>query len=154
MVTNHCYKWWRRLSNEQLRKWVMLINIFSSLGKDLKEYPWLLDKYLNGVIEESMLLPFFPSLEMRGFWLQATYTVVESCLWEWEEIENSEKRKKPILSDVWFMIIIFSRESNILRRFLKKITTQSKYRIFVYFAIHEFFPEGKTYVKQIVDLDL
>jgi len=101
------------------KKWSHANHIFDSLGRISKEFIHVLDKYLNGSLEEIHLLPFFPSTEDRGF-AQATITVVDPAL------ENGKSIEKLVRNILWmfdFMINQIFLEPVIFTRILHNMHT-------------------------------
>lgn len=129
----------------QVKNEVMLITYADSLGKNMKELNQVLMKHLQGVIGGIHLLPFFPSTGDRGF-APSDYTVVDSTLGTWEEVEKLGENYYLMFD---FMINHISRESIYFQDF-KQNGLQSKYRD-MFILISEFFPENRP-TQEDIDL--
>ncbi|EFD87682.1 sucrose phosphorylase [Oenococcus oeni] len=94
----------------------MLITYSDSMGKNIKELQYILDKYIGDAIGGVHLLPFFPSTGDRGF-APSDYTRVNPDFGDWEDVEELGK-KYYLMFD--FMINHISRESIMYQDFKEK----------------------------------
>lgn len=94
----------------------MLITYSDSMGKNIKELQYILDKYIGDAIGGVHLLPFFPSTGDHGF-APSDYTRVNPDFGDWEDVEELGK-KYYLMFD--FMINHISRESIMYQDFKEK----------------------------------
>lgn len=95
---------------------IMLITYADSLGSNLKELGYVLNKYYDGVIGGVHILPFFPSSADRGF-APKCYDVIDEKFGTWDDI-NALSEKYYLMFD--FMINHISRSSEYFQDFLKR----------------------------------
>jgi len=129
----------------KLKNEAMLITYADSLGNNMTDLEKVLDKYLQGVIGGIHLLPFFPSTGDRGF-APSDYTVVDSKLGSWEQVEKLGE-KYYLMFD--FMLNHISRESVFFQNFKEKHDASPYKDMFI--RINEFFPEGRP-TQEDIDL--
>jgi sucrose phosphorylase len=95
---------------------IMLITYADSMGANLKELGYALNKYYNGIIGGIHILPFFPSSADRGF-APKRYDMVDEKFGSWDDIKSLSE-KYYLMFD--FMINHISRSSEYFRDFLKR----------------------------------
>jgi sucrose phosphorylase len=75
----------------RLNNGVMLITYANSLGKNLADLRYVLERYLNGAVAGLHILPFFSSSSDRGF-SPLLYDVVDPVFGDWHDLARlSEK---------------------------------------------------------------
>ncbi|MGL5383210.1 MAG: sucrose phosphorylase [Culicoidibacterales bacterium] len=116
---------------------VMLITYADSLGENLKDLKYVLDKYLSGVVGGVHILPFYPSSGDRGF-APIDYTKVDPKFGDWSDIA-AISQKYEVMTD--FMVNHISRQSPYFQDFLAK-KTDSAYKDF-FIRYSEFWPNGE-----------
>jgi sucrose phosphorylase len=120
-----------------LKNGVMLITYADSLGKDLKELYYVLDKYLEGTFTGVHILPFFPSTSDRGF-SPTRYDAVDPHFGDWKDLDKLSN-KYSLLYD--FMINHLSSQSIQYQDFREK-KDQSKYAE-MFIRYQDFWPGGE-----------
>ncbi|MHA5187189.1 sucrose phosphorylase [Oenococcus oeni] len=123
----------------------MLITYSDSMGKNIKELQYILDKYIGDAIGGVHLLPFFPSTGDRGF-APSDYTRVNPDFGDWEDVEELGK-KYYLMFD--FMINHISRESIMYQDFKEKKDASSYKDFFIRWK--KFWPKGRP-TKADIDL--
>ena len=98
-----------------LRNEIMLITYPDSLGKNLDELKYILQKHLRGVIGGVHLLPFYPSSADRGF-APSDYTVVDPAFGSYEDVMELGEEFDLMVD---FMINHISRQSKQFQDFKK-----------------------------------
>lgn len=108
----------KRLENK-----CMLITYSDSMGSNLKEMEYILDKYFSKAVKGIHILPFFPSSGDRGF-APMDYHKVDSVFGDWNDIERLAERYFLMFD---YMINHISAKSEYYMDFLKH-KDSSKYR--------------------------
>lgn len=129
----------------KMKNEVMLITYADSLGKNMKDLSFVLDRYLKGVIGGVHILPFFPSSGDRGF-SPSDYTTVDPDFGSWEEVEALGDNYYLMFD---FMINHISRDSYFFADFKEK-HLKSKYRD-MFIRVNDFFPPGRP-TQEDIDL--
>ena len=120
-----------------LRNEIMLITYPDSLGKNLDELKYILQKHLRGVIGGVHLLPFYPSSADRGF-APSDYTVVDPAFGSYEDVMELGEEFDLMVD---FMINHISRQSKQFQDF-KKNKDSSPYRE-MFIRYKDFWPGGE-----------
>lgn len=120
-----------------LRNEIMLITYPDSLGKNLAELKYILQKHLRGVIGGVHLLPFYPSSADRGF-APSDYTVVDPAFGSFDEVVELGEEFDLMVD---FMINHISRQSKQFQDF-KKSKDNSPYRE-MFIRYKDFWPGGE-----------
>lgn len=102
---------------------VGLITYPDSLGSNLEELNFVLDKYIKDAIGGIHILPFYPSSADRGF-CPLTHLEVDSRFGNWRDIKKIAS-KYDLMADL--MVNHLSSESKYFKDYLKK-GDKSKYR--------------------------
>ena len=97
----------------KLRNQIMLITYADSLGKDLKELKFVLDRYLEGAVGGVHILPFFPSSADRGF-APLCYDKVDEKFGDYEDVRALGETHYLMFD---FMINHISRQSEFYQDF-------------------------------------
>lgn len=100
----------------QVKNQAMLITYSDSLGSNLKDLKYVLEKYLKDVIGGVHILPFFPSSGDRGF-APMDYTKVDPAFGDWEDI-RALAQDYYLMFD--FMVNHISAQSPYFQDFLAK----------------------------------
>ena len=108
----------RKLENK-----CMLITYADSMGDNLKDLAFVVDKYFKDAVGGIHILPFFPSSGDRGF-APMDYHVVDKAFGDWDDIEGLSD-KYYLMAD--YMINHISAQSEYYKDFLQK-KDDSKYR--------------------------
>lgn len=116
---------------------IMLITYADSLGRNLKELDYTLEKYFKDAIGGVHILPFFPSSADRGF-APITYDLVDPAFGTWEDIDRLGSRYY-LMYD--YMINHISSESPVYKDFLEK-KDESEYRDF-FIRYKDFWSKGE-----------
>lgn len=101
---------------------IQIITYPDSLGKNLKELDFILEKYFKNIAEGLHILPFYPSSDDRGF-APLTHLEVDPRFGNWDDIRNLSK-KYILVADL--MVNHISASSFYFQDYLKK-GTESKY---------------------------
>lgn len=120
-----------------LRNQIMLITYADSLGKNLRELKYLLQKHLRGVVGGVHLLPFYPSSADRGF-APIDYGTVDPAFGTYEDIVELGQEFDLMVD---FMINHISRQSSYFQDFKAK-KDQSKYAD-MFIRYKDFWPSGE-----------
>jgi len=99
-----------------LQNKVQLITYPDSLGHDLAELHYVLQKYVGNAIGGLHLLPFFPSSADRGF-SPLTYDRVDAAFGNWRDIEKLGADYDLMVD---FMVNHISRQSRFFQDYLEK----------------------------------
>ena len=102
---------------------VILITYPNSLGNNLDELEYVLQKYFSGAVGALHILPFFPSSGDGGF-APITYDKVDDKFGSWGNLKRLSKKYFLIID---YMINHISRDSKYYQDFLKK-GNDSKYK--------------------------
>ncbi|MGL5295699.1 MAG: sucrose phosphorylase [Culicoidibacterales bacterium] len=116
---------------------VMLITYADSLGENLQDLQYVLEKHLNGVIGGVHILPFYPSSGDRGF-APIDYTLVDPKFGDWSDIEAISK-KYDVMTD--FMVNHISRQSPYFQDFMAKKDASIYKDFFIRYS--QFWPNGE-----------
>ncbi len=95
---------------------IMLITYSDSMGDNLKDLDWILDKYFSKAVGGVHILPFFPSSGDRGF-APVDYHRVDPAFGDWEDVERLAG-KYYLMFD--YMINHISAQSEYYKDFLAK----------------------------------
>ena len=115
----------------------MLITYPDSMGHDLKDLKFVLDKYFQNAIGGVHILPFFPSSADRGF-APITYKQVDKAFGDWTDIEAIGKEYY-LMYD--YMINHLSSDSEMYKDFLKN-KDRSRYKDF-FIRYKDFWSQGE-----------
>lgn len=120
-----------------MRNQCQLITYPDSLGRNLKELIFVINKYLQHVIGGIHILPFYPSSADRGF-APITYSLVDPAFGSWNDIE--------ILGDKYdltidFMLNHISSESEYFKDFIQKKDNSEYSDLFI--RCKEFWPQNR-----------
>lgn len=124
---------------------VMLITYPDSLGKDLSELNFVLQKYLKDVVSGVHILPFYPSSADRGF-APLTYKEVDPEFGSWESIHEISKNNDLMVD---LMLNHISASSKYFKDFLQK-KNESEYND-LFIKYNEFF-NGKEPTEEQIDM--
>lgn len=102
---------------------VWLITYPDSLGRNLKDLDFVLNKYIKDAVGGIHILPFYPSSADRGF-CPLTHLKVDSKFGDWRDIKRIASRYD-LMADL--MVNHLSSESKYFKDYLKK-KDKSKYR--------------------------
>lgn len=133
-----------QMKKKQIENKCMLITYPDSLGKDLKELKYVLDKYFKKAISGVHILPFFPSSGDRGF-APITYHKVEPAFGDWNDIENLAGNYYLMFD---YMINHISAKSEYYNDFLEK-KDESEYKD-LFIRYKDFWENGEP-TKEEVD---
>ncbi|MFA9375971.1 MAG: sucrose phosphorylase [Lachnotalea sp.] len=123
---------------------VMLITYSDSMGENLKDLYYILDKYFSNAIAGVHILPFFPSSGDRGF-APVDYHRVDEAFGNWSDVEKLAE-KYYLTFD--YMINHISAQSEYYKDFLRK-KEQSKYKD-LFIRYKDFWENGEP-TKEEVD---
>ena len=123
---------------------IMLITYPDSMGKNIKDLNFVLNKYFKGAIGGIHILPFFPSSEDRGF-APMRYDIVDEKFGDWHDIELLSKDYY-LMYD--FMVNHISRQSSYFKDFVAK-KEESQYRD-MFITYKRFWPNGEP-AKEDID---
>jgi sucrose phosphorylase len=122
---------------------IMLITYPDSLGKNIKELNYVLEKHLKDVIKGVHILPFYPSSADRGF-APLTYEEVDKKFGTWSDLlkisENNDLMYDLMLNHI-------SKSSKYFKDFLEKKEKSNYYDFFIKYS--EFWPNGKPTSEQV-----
>lgn len=102
---------------------IMLITYSDSMGNNLKDLQFVLDKYFSKAIGGIHILPFFPSSGDRGF-APTDYHKVELAFGDWQDVEKLAENYYLMFD---YMINHISAQSEYYKDFLKN-KDNSKYK--------------------------
>lgn len=115
---------------------VMLITYADSLGNNLKDLKFVVDKYFSDSIGGIHLLPFFPSTGDRGF-APVRYDVVDQNFGDWDDV-NSISKDYYLMFD--FMVNHISKHSPHFKDFIENGHDSNYSEMFI--DIEEFYSDG------------
>lgn len=95
---------------------IMLITYPDSMGNNLKNLKFVLDKYFRDAVGGVHILPFFPSSGDRGF-APMTYDKVDSTFGDWSDVESLAENYYLMFD---YMINHISAQSEYYKDFLEK----------------------------------
>lgn len=121
----------------------MLITYADSLGHNLKDLDYVMDKYFSEAVGGIHILPFFPSSGDRGF-APMDYHKVDSQFGDWDDIEKLSE-KYYLMAD--YMINHISAHSPYYQDFLKK-KDESQYRD-LFIRYKDFWENGEPTQEQV-----
>ena len=122
---------------------IMLITYADSMGKNLTDLNYVMDKFFSDVVGGVHILPFYPSSGDRGF-APLTYLEVQNDFGTWNQVgELSEKFT--MMFD--FMINHISKSSEFFKDFVEK-KDMSKYKDY-FIRYKEFWPDGEPNKEQV-----
>ena len=121
----------------RLKNGAMLITYPSSLGKNISELNYVLDRYLGGAVAGVHILPFFPSSSDRGF-SPLRYDIVAPDFGSWSDLAGLSE-KHFLMYD--FMINHISRQSSYFQDFIKKKEKSPYAEMFI--RHKNFWPDGE-----------
>ena len=104
---------------------IQLITYADSLGRDLEQLDFVLEKYFKREIKGVHILPFYPSSADRGF-APLTHLEVEKSFGDWRDIKKIS-HKRELVADL--VVNHISSESKEFQDFLKK-SKKSKFKNF------------------------
>lgn len=122
---------------------IMLITYADSLGKNLKDLQFVVNKYFKNVIGGIHILPFYPSSADRGF-SPMTYKKIDSSFGDWDDILKLSKDYY-LMYD--FMINHISRSSKYFQDFIDKGNNSKYSDLFIKYS--DFWDNGFPTEKQI-----
>jgi len=99
-----------------LQNKIQLITYPDSLGENLKDLQFVLDRYLREVIGGVHILPFYPSSADRGF-APLTHLEVDPAFGDWDDIRTISKKYDLIVD---LVVNHMSTDSKYFKDFLKK----------------------------------
>jgi sucrose phosphorylase len=121
----------------KLNNSAMLITYADSLGKNLADLDYVLEKYFKGAIQGVHILPFYPSSSDRGF-SPTRYDVVDPVFGGWKDLEKLAE-KYYLMYD--FMINHLSSQSAQYQDFLRRKDKSSYAGMFIRYK--DFWPGGE-----------
>lgn len=121
----------------RLKNGVMLVTYANSLGKNISELNYVLDRYIDAAVAGGHILPFFPSSSDRGF-SPLRYDIVAPDFGNWSDLTVLSE-KHFLMYD--FMINHISRESSYFQDFIKKREKSPYAEMFIRYK--EFWPNGE-----------
>lgn len=121
----------------------MLITYADSLGHNLKDLDYVMDKYFSEAVGGIHILPFFPSSGDRGF-APMDYHKVDSQFGDWDDIEKLSE-KYYLMAD--YMINHISAHSPYYQDFLEK-KDESQYRD-LFIRYKDFWENGEPTQEQV-----
>ena len=116
---------------------IMLITYPDSLGKNIKDLHFVLEKYFKGAVGGVHILPFFPSSEDRGF-APVSYDTVDERFGDWHDVEALSENYY-LMYD--FMVNHISRSSPYFKDFVEKKEKSRYSDMFITFK--KFWPGGE-----------
>ncbi len=114
-----------------------LITYADSLGNNLNELNWVLQKYFKNSIGGVHILPFYPSSADRGF-SPMTYDTVDSEFGDWSNVENIAQNFDLVVD---FMVNHISRKSEFFKDYEEK-GSHSQYAD-MFLSLNKFSPTGE-----------
>lgn len=130
---------------KKLENKIMLITYSDSMGNNLKDLKFVLDKYFSKAVAGVHILPFFPSSGDRGF-APMDYHKVDPAFGDWNDVEELAD-KYYLMFD--YMINHISAQSEYYKDFLLK-KDDSKYKDL--FIRYKDFWEGGEPTQEQVDV--
>uniref|UniRef100_A0A7V3YFM5 Sucrose phosphorylase n=1 Tax=Candidatus Caldatribacterium californiense TaxID=1454726 RepID=A0A7V3YFM5_9BACT len=122
---------------------IMLITYADSMGRNLKELKYLLEKHFRDAIGGLHILPFFPSSADRGF-APITYEKVDEAFGTWDDIE-ALREDFYLMFD--FMINHISRQSIFFQDFLARKDKSPYATMFIRYR--DIWPCGEPTVQEL-----
>jgi sucrose phosphorylase len=122
---------------------VMLITYANSLGNNLTELEYVLDRYFQGAVAGVHILPFFPSSSDRGF-SPTKYDTVDPQFGKWDEMKRFSE-KYFLMYD--FMINHISSKSSYFQDFVARKDRSPYAGMFIRYK--EFWPGGDPSAEDI-----
>jgi sucrose phosphorylase len=116
---------------------VMLITYANSMGKNLSDLRFILDRYLTSTITGVHILPFFPSTSDRGF-SPTRYDIVDPEFGDWNDLAGLSE-KYNLMYD--FMINHISSQSFQFQDFIAKKDKSPYAGMFIQYK--DFWPDGE-----------
>lgn len=123
---------------------IMLITYPDSMGNNLKDLKFVLDKYFKDAVGGIHILPFFPSSGDRGF-APMTYEKVDSIFGDWSDIEDLSEDYYLMFD---YMINHISAQSEYYKDFLEKKDNSQYKDLFIRYK--DFWKNGEP-TKEEVD---
>lgn len=123
--------------NMKQKNGVMLITYADSLGNNISELQYVLNRYLKNAVSGIHILPFYPSSSDRGF-SPLRYDIINPAFGDWSDIDKLSK-KYYLMYD--FMINHISSQSSYFRDFLAN-KEKSPYKD-MFIRYQEFWPGGE-----------
>lgn len=127
----------------KLQNKAMLITYADSLGHNLKDLSYVMNRYFSKAIGGIHLLPIFPSNGDRGF-SPTRYDVVDPKFGSWEDVEQLSQQYYLMFD---FMINHLSKHSDYFQDFQAK-HEESKYHD-LFLSWDKFWPAGRPTQKDI-----
>ncbi len=122
---------------------IMLITYPDSMGKDLNDLSFVLNKHFRDIIGGVHILPFYPSSGDRGF-APLTYQEVQKDFGSWEQVEEVAQGYSMMYD---FMINHISRSSEYFKDFMEN-KDSSMYKDF-FIRYKEFWQGGEPTDEQV-----
>ena len=122
---------------------IMLITYPDSLGKNLNELDYVLEKYFRDAIKGVHILPFYPSSADRGF-APTTYSEVDKKFGNWNDLLKISDNFI-LMYDI--MLNHISKSSKYFSDFIKNKNKSEFYDYFIKYS--EFWPNGEPTQEQI-----
>jgi sucrose phosphorylase len=126
-----------------LKNGVMLITYADSLGRNISELEYILDRYFKDAVAGVHILPFYPSSSDRGF-SPLRYDIVDPGFGDWKDIDRLSE-KYFLMYD--FMINHISGRSLPFRDFVAKKDKSPYAGMFIRYK--EFWPGGEPTAEDI-----
>ncbi|MBW2663559.1 MAG: sucrose phosphorylase [Deltaproteobacteria bacterium] len=120
-----------------LKNNIQLISYPDSLGKNLQELHYVMNRYLSKAINGVHILPFYPSSADRGF-APITYYEVDPAFGTWKDIEMIQKDFEIMID---FMVNHISRHSKYFLDYLDN-GSKSEYAD-MFLSFNKLNPDGK-----------
>jgi sucrose phosphorylase len=131
-----------------LKNKVQLITYADSLGKNLQELHFLLNRHLKKAIGGVHILPFYPSTADRGF-CPTEYDTVDPKFGTWEDVEKIAK-DYDLMAD--FIPNHISRQSKYFQDYLSKGKQSKYYDMFL--QISKLWPDGRIPEEELKNIYL
>ncbi|MFA9463176.1 MAG: sucrose phosphorylase [Velocimicrobium sp.] len=128
---------------KKLENKCMLITYADSMGHNLGDLNYVLDKYFNKAIGGVHVLPFFPSSGDRGF-APIDYHKVDSKLGDWGDIEKMAKHYYLMFD---YMINHISAQSEYYQDFLEKKEASTYKDLFIRYQ--NFWEQGEPSEEEV-----
>lgn len=125
-----------------------LITYPDSLGKNIQELHFVLNRYLKKAVGGVHILPFYPSTADRGF-CPTQYDMVDPKFGTWEDVEKIAK-EYDLMAD--FIPNHISRQSKYFQDYLKKGQNSEFYDLFL--QIRKLWPEGEIPAEELKNIYL
>jgi sucrose phosphorylase len=119
-----------------------------SLGNNLPELHYILNKYLKKSIGGVHILPFYPSFSDRGF-CPTDYNMVDLQFGHWDDIEKIAQEYDLIVD---FIPNHISRNSIFFQEYIKKGKASKYYDLFL--QISKLWPKGRIPTSELQNIDL